>query len=242
MRGTMRILVVATLAAVAAVASAATFSSGAARTEPLVGRWEIAGGIFEFVEQGTGTFTSRVIRQRAGVVCANVNDRNGQLLLRKKAERVYAGTWQWFDAGSCQPAGTGATTITVARNGTTARMVAIPPPGVESPTITLTLAKVGKSSGTAKLLGTTGPGFSIRLRDAQARPVTSLRPGRYTFVVADKAAIHDFHLRGPGVNQVITSVPFVGQGTLTATLSKGTYAFFCDPHAASGMRGSFRVA
>jgi Copper binding proteins, plastocyanin/azurin family len=235
-----RMLLVASLVAAAGVSSAATFSSGAATAEPLVGRWEMAGGIFEFVEQGSGMFTNRVIRQRTGVVCGAVNDRNGQLVLRKKAERVYVGTWQWFDTTSCQRAGRGAITITVAKKGATAKMVALPPPGVESPTITLTLTKVATSAGSARLVGTTGPGFVIGMRDTKSGPVTSLRAGRYTLVVADKSASHDFHLTGPGINRVITSVTFVGRVTFTATLKKGTYAFFCDPHASS-MRGSFRV-
>jgi len=39
--------------------------------------------------------------------------------------------------------------------------------------------------------------------------VTTLKAGvAYAFTVKDQAAIHDFHLTGPGVNKVITSVPF----------------------------------
>jgi plastocyanin len=58
--------------------------------------------------------------------------------------------------------------------------------------------------------------------------------------VHDRAAIHDFHLSGPGVNKVITGVGFTGTKSLVLTLRKGTYRFLCDPHAPD-MHGSFRV-
>ena len=57
----------------------------------------------------------------------------------------------------------------------------------------------------------------------------------------DRATIHDFHLRGPGINRALTSVAFQGTKSYTLTLKKGTYRFFCDPHAGF-MHGSFRVA
>jgi plastocyanin len=36
-------------------------------------------------------------------------------------------------------------------------------------------------------------------------------------------------------------VAFVGKRTWTVTLKPGKYTYQCDPHAASGMKGSFRV-
>ena len=62
----------------------------------------------------------------------------------------------------------------------------------------------------------------------------------YDFV-QDKGTIHDFHLIGPGVNKVVTSVPFTGTKTVMVKLKKGKYIYQCDPHAASGMKGSFKV-
>ena len=91
-----------------------------------------------------------------------------------------------------------------------------------------------------KLAGTVGPGFTISLT-AKGKPVKSLKAGKFTFTVADKSNIHDFHLTGPGVNSVITSVSAVGTKTVTLTLKKGTYKFVCDPHASS-MHGSFTVS
>jgi plastocyanin len=90
------------------------------------------------------------------------------------------------------------------------------------------------------LNGTVGPGFTIALAKS-GKKVTKLAPGSYTIVVNDKAGAHNFHLSGPGVNKVITSVPFVGTKSVTVTLKKGTYKFVCDPHA-SMMKGSFTVA
>jgi plastocyanin len=91
----------------------------------------------------------------------------------------------------------------------------------------------------ATVQGTVGPGFTISLKKA-GKKVTTLKAGRYTFVVADKSSSHDFHLTGPGVNKVVTSVDFTGTKRATVTLKKGTYRYVCDPHASS-MKGSFRV-
>ena len=61
----------------------------------------------------------------------------------------------------------------------------------------------------------------------------------YRIKIEDKATIHNFRLRGPGVNKA-TSVPGKTETIWTVRLRTGTYRFLCDPHAAS-MRGSFRV-
>jgi plastocyanin len=100
------------------------------------------------------------------------------------------------------------------------------------------LAVTPAFAGAAKLQGTVGPGFTITLTQ-NGKKVTTLKAGSYTFVIADKAAIHDFHLTGPGVNKTTT---VGGKGTFTwkVTLKKGTYKFMCDPHA-SFMHGSFKV-
>ena len=93
---------------------------------------------------------------------------------------------------------------------------------------------------TQTVTGTVGPGFTIGLTKAGHR-VTNLRVHTpYRFVIRDQATIHDFHLRGPGVDRLLTSVPFQGTKSFTLTLKKGTYRFFCDPHAGL-MHGSFRV-
>ena len=104
----------------------------------------------------------------------------------------------------------------------------------------LALISSAGAAAPTKLVGTVGPGFTITLKKT-ARPVRLLTPGRYSITVADKSNIHNFHLKGPGVNKEITTVGFVGTKTVIVALKKGTYTFVCDPHFTS-MKGSFRVA
>jgi plastocyanin len=87
--------------------------------------------------------------------------------------------------------------------------------------------------------GTVGPGFTITLT-LGGKKVTKLKAGRYRFVIDDRAAIHDFHLSGPGLNRVLTTVGFTGTRSVLLTLRKGAYRYFCDPHA-SFMKGAFKA-
>jgi plastocyanin len=83
-----------------------------------------------------------------------------------------------------------------------------------------------------KLTGTVGPGFTMSLKKAGVT-VKTTKAGKYTLTVADRSAIHNFRLRGPGVN-VATSVTGTGTRTFTVTLKRGaTYRFLCDPHPTS---------
>jgi plastocyanin len=90
-----------------------------------------------------------------------------------------------------------------------------------------------------KITGTVGPGFTITTTRL-AKKLVTVKAGTYSFTVVDKSSIHNYHLMGPGVNKMITSVAFVGTKTVTITLKKGVYRFVCDPHA-STMKGSFTV-
>lgn len=90
------------------------------------------------------------------------------------------------------------------------------------------------------LTATVGPGFTISLRTASGRRVTSLKAKRYRIVVRDRSTFHNFHLTGAGVNKR-TTVGFRGTRTWTVTFRKGkTYRYVCDPHRRQ-MKGSFRV-
>jgi plastocyanin len=93
-----------------------------------------------------------------------------------------------------------------------------------------------------KLIGTVGPGYTITLTDADGNSVTSLPAGTYDIEVHDNAAIHNFHLFGPGSVDESTDVVGTGQVTWTVALVAGTYTYQCDPHADLGMRGTFTVA
>jgi plastocyanin len=98
----------------------------------------------------------------------------------------------------------------------------------------------GSTVAAAKTLsGTVGPGFTITLKSGGTK-VKSVKAGTYTIKVTDKSNIHNFHLKGPGVNKRITKVGFKGTKSVTVKLKKGTYRYYCDPHA-SDMRGSFKV-
>jgi plastocyanin len=92
---------------------------------------------------------------------------------------------------------------------------------------------------TTKLIGTVGPGFTITLKTTAGKKVTTLKPGAYAIEVTDKASIHNFHLRGPGVNKM-TGVAGTGKTTFRVMLKKGTYRYVCDPHSTT-LKGSFTV-
>jgi plastocyanin len=95
---------------------------------------------------------------------------------------------------------------------------------------------------TPKLSGTVGPGFTITLKQA-GKKVTKLKAGKYTFVIADKASIHNFVLEqesGGKFEKDLTSVSQVGTKTVTITLKKGKWKYYCAPHESS-MFGFFTV-
>jgi plastocyanin len=101
-------------------------------------------------------------------------------------------------------------------------------------------SQAGAAPNATALTGKVGPGFTITLVSSSGKKVSSLKAGSYKITVQDKSDIHDFHLTGPGVNKVITSVAFKGDKSVTLTLKKGTYKYVCDPHAAA-MKGTFKV-
>ena len=105
------------------------------------------------------------------------------------------------------------------------------------------LAATGNgSAATAKTVnGTVGPGFTIGLT-MQGKKVTKLKAGTaYRFVISDRSDIHDFHLSGPGLDRVLSSVEETGTKSFVLRLKKGSYRFRCDPHAGL-MHGRFVVS
>jgi hypothetical protein len=99
--------------------------------------------------------------------------------------------------------------------------------------VTLALA-LPAVAATPIIKGTVGPGFTIVMN------VKPKKAGTFKFTVADKSSIHNFRLKGAGVN-VATGVSAVGTKSFTVKLQKGkTYKFLCDPHPTT-MKGSFRV-
>jgi len=71
------------------------------------------------------------------------------------------------------------------------------------------------------------------------KPLKTLLAGAYTFVIADRSATQNFHLKGPGVNKS-TGKRQVGRLSFTTKLAKGKYTYSSD--AKPSLRGSFTVS
>lgn len=109
----------------------------------------------------------------------------------------------------------------------------------ETTTTSETTTDTTATSGTT-LTASVGPGFEISLTGADGAAVSTLSAGDYTIEVDDQSDIHNFHLTGPGVDEM-TDVGGTGTDTWTVTLEAGSYHFQCDPHA-STMNGDFEVS
>jgi plastocyanin len=107
----------------------------------------------------------------------------------------------------------------------------------------LLVAGAAQSQGTAtKLTGTVGPGFTIKLIKG-GKTFSSLKAGKYSFAVTDKSSIHDFTLeqqKGGKFDKHLTSVPATGSKTVTVTLKKGKWKYYCSAHEGL-MHGFFTV-
>lgn len=103
----------------------------------------------------------------------------------------------------------------------------------------LALAVPVGASTVPKLLGTVGPEFTVSLKK-DGRRATTIKRGRYLFVISDRSTIHNFRIEGPGVRRDLTGVVRVGTTRTTLLLRPGRYRFFCVPHPLD-MRGTFRV-
>jgi plastocyanin len=121
----------------------------------------------------------------------------------------------------------------------TRRLALIAIVGAAAVGITATVAAPA-TDGVPRLVGVTGPAWTITLKRS-GRVVTRLKPGTYSLTVTDRASIHNFRLRGPGMNRQITPLRFVGRKTVTVKLRKGRYTYLCDPHEYGGMKGEFVV-
>lgn len=92
-----------------------------------------------------------------------------------------------------------------------------------------------------RLAGVTGPGMTITVKKAGTK-ATRLTAGKYTITVSDKSSAHDFVLTGPGIrNRMITGLAFRGSKTVTVTLKRGRYEYYCTPHRSMGMKGFITV-
>jgi plastocyanin len=105
------------------------------------------------------------------------------------------------------------------------------------------VAVAGVNAATSKesfdLKGEVYPNYKIEFVNRADAKVKSVKAGTKRIKIEDKSSIHNFHLKGPGVNKS-TSVGFVGERIWTVKLKPGKYSYWCDPHS-SMMRGSFKV-
>ena len=105
------------------------------------------------------------------------------------------------------------------------------------------VASAEARSSSTRLIGTVGPGYTISLKKGTAK-VKTLKAGKYTFVVTDKASIHDFTIErekgGPKIEKTLTGTSFQGKKTVTVTLKKGSGKFDCSSHEPQ-MFGFFKV-
>ena len=118
--------------------------------------------------------------------------------------------------------------------------------GAATLTVAAALATIGtadaRTGSVVTLRGAVGPGFTITLK-RNGKAVKRLAPGAYRFVIADRSPIHNFELereQGGVSKHELTHVSFTGTKTVTITLGKGLWKFYCGPHEAM-MAGSFRV-
>ena len=107
----------------------------------------------------------------------------------------------------------------------------------------LATTALARHGSTPTLVGTVGPGYTIHLT-SNGKAVKTLKAGKYTFVITDKASIHNFTIErekgGPKIEKVLTSTSFQGKKTVTVTLKKGSWKFYCSVHEPQ-MFGFFKV-
>ena len=109
---------------------------------------------------------------------------------------------------------------------------------VAATALVIVSAGLGRPS-VATLNGSVGPGFTISLTQNGHR-VTTLKAGTYRLVVSDRSPEHNFVLSGSGSTRSLTSVEATGSRTVLVKLTKGSWTYYCAPHA-EVMRGTFRV-
>jgi len=105
------------------------------------------------------------------------------------------------------------------------------------------VASAEARSSSTRLIGTVGPGYTITLKKGTTK-VKTLKAGKYTFVITDKASIHNFTIErekgGPKIEKTLTGTSFQGKKTVTVTLKKGSWKYYCSIHEPQ-MFGFFKV-
>src|SRR5215216_127944 len=99
----------------------------------------------------------------------------------------------------------------------------------------LVVAPAAIPAAATQLRGTAGPGFSITLQNETGTLVSRLDPGTYDIAVRDLSADHNFHLYGPGVEEM-TSVDAIEDKNWTVSFREGRYTYICDVHPSQMVR------
>jgi hypothetical protein len=103
-------------------------------------------------------------------------------------------------------------------------------------------APIGPPQHPNALVGTVGKddSFTISLTDDAGTAIRNLAAGSYKLTVHDDSGLHNFHIKGSGVDDK-TEVTKAEVKTYTINVKPGTYSFRCDSHP-STMKGSFTVS
>jgi hypothetical protein len=99
----------------------------------------------------------------------------------------------------------------------------------------LVVAPAAIPAAATQLRGTAGPGFSITLQNEAGTLVSRLDSGTYDIAVRDLSVEHNFHLYGPGVEEM-TSVDAIEDKNWTVTFREGRYTYVCDLHPSQMVR------
>jgi hypothetical protein len=109
---------------------------------------------------------------------------------------------------------------------------------------TLALAisiSVAPAEASNSLVAQVGPGYTLKLTNANGVLVRRVAAGRYVMVVRDRSTRDNFHLRGPGGFSRATGVRFTGTKRWVITFQRGTYFYRSDTHS-KRLAGSLRVS
>ena len=113
--------------------------------------------------------------------------------------------------------------------------------GVVAATAALAASAPAAQQG-GRLAGKVGPGYTIHLT-MNGKAVKTLTAGTYTFVISDRASIHNFTLeqeKGGKFERDLTGVSFTGTKSVTVKLRAGKWKYYCKVHEPT-MFGFFTV-
>lgn len=104
--------------------------------------------------------------------------------------------------------------------------------GVTIAAVLLLAAPVARGDDLPQLIGTVGPGFTIVMTNAAGTTLDTVTEGRYTLLVHDQSAEHNFVLgkKETGERAASTEVEFVGDQAFEVNLTPGHWVYACSPH------------